>query len=201
MNSCGTSDERNIAFWSLRVTMPPSSATIPSSSVRNLLGQVFDIRLHPRAVLLGKACCRSYPGEHVPSCLPLRGRSPCGGFRPFREYGVGGGAEQERARASSRMTLAECQCHVASHGVPYERTAPDAQSREGVGYRVGQEIHRMHFACDDRKCRDPAGRASLRVPLYIGRGRNPPIPMPIRDSRAAARHTCHRPANRRHAGP
>jgi len=49
-----------------------------------------------------------------------------------------------------RMALAECQCHVAAHGVSNERTAPDTKGREGVGYRVGQEIHRMHFACDDR---------------------------------------------------
>ena len=33
MKSCGTFDVRNISFWSLRAIMPPSRATIPSSSV------------------------------------------------------------------------------------------------------------------------------------------------------------------------
>lgn len=100
--------------------------------------------------LLGKACCRSYPGEHVLLACLYEGDLPAAVFGLFGSIGVGGGAEQDEPVEHPGMTLAECQCHVASHGVPYERTAPDAQSREGVGYRVGQEIHRMHFACDDR---------------------------------------------------
>lgn len=65
----------------------------------NLLGQVFDIRLHPRAVLLGKAYCRSYPGEHVLLACLYEGDLPAAVFGLFGSIGVG--VELSRTSPSS----------------------------------------------------------------------------------------------------
>ena len=48
------------------------------------------------------------------------------------------------------MAFAEGQRHVAAHRVADERAALDAQRLEAFGHRVGEELHRMAFARNDR---------------------------------------------------
>jgi hypothetical protein len=48
------------------------------------------------------------------------------------------------------MAFAEGQGYVAAHRVPDECAAGDSQRPEGVGHRVGEELHRMLLARHDR---------------------------------------------------
>ena len=89
-------DEFAAAFLSQRIDSLSKGCGTERRAISNsakvlevyLIGWELCLRYDPASARgsLRQSLLPELPGRASPSCLPLRGRSPCGGFRPFREY-------------------------------------------------------------------------------------------------------------------